>query len=79
VLEQLSEDKAVVSLLWSYEVGNGLLMACRRKRISYDQAGGYLARLRRLPVLLDDVDSTLILTLPDFARKHDLTNYDSAY
>ena len=25
------------------------------------------------------MDSTLILTLPDFARRHDLTNYDAAY
>jgi hypothetical protein len=34
VLASLSEKRALVPLLWFYEVGNGLLMACRRKRIS---------------------------------------------
>ena len=67
VLERLSEDRAVVPLLWFYEVGNGLTMACRRKRISYEQAAGYLARVRRLPVFADDVDAALIPTLPDVA------------
>ncbi len=33
VLSSLSEKQAVVPLLWFYEVGNGLLMAYRRKRI----------------------------------------------
>ena len=79
VLERLSEDRAVVPPLWFYEVGNGLTMACRRKRISYKQAAGYLARVRRLPVSADDVDAALILKLPDVARSYDLTNYDAAY
>ena len=79
VLERLSEDRSVVPLLWFYEVGNGLTMACRRKRISYEQAAGYLARVRRLPVFADDVDAALIPTLPDVARNYDLTNYDAAY
>ena len=29
VLARLSEKRALVHLLWFYEVGNGLLMACR--------------------------------------------------
>jgi hypothetical protein len=37
VLASLSEKRALVPLLWFYEVGNGLLMACRRKRISRNQ------------------------------------------
>ncbi len=39
VLASLSEKRALVPLLWFYEVGNGLLMACRCKRISLDQVG----------------------------------------
>ena len=45
VLASLSEKRALVLLLWFYEVGNGLLMACRRKRISLDQVDGFLTGL----------------------------------
>ena len=45
VLASLSEKLALVPLLWFYEVGNGLLMAHRRKRISLDQVEGFLKRL----------------------------------
>lgn len=38
VLASLSDKRAVVPLLWFYEVGNGLLMAHRRQRISLDRA-----------------------------------------
>jgi predicted nucleic acid-binding protein len=37
VLSRLSEQRAIVPLLWFYEVGNGLLMAQRRKRIDAKQ------------------------------------------
>ena len=40
VLASLSEKRAIVPILWFYEVGNGLLMAYRRKRITLDQIGG---------------------------------------
>lgn len=50
VLENLSEKRAVVPLLWFYEVGNGLLMAYRRKRIAQDQIDGFLSRLKNLPI-----------------------------
>jgi predicted nucleic acid-binding protein len=34
VLASLSQNRALVPMLWFYEVGNGLLMAYRRERIS---------------------------------------------
>ena len=37
VRASLSTKRAVVPFLWFYEVGNGLLMAFRRKRITLDQ------------------------------------------
>ncbi len=46
VLSSLSEKQAVVPVLWFYEVGNGLLMAYRRKRIAQDQIDGFLTRLK---------------------------------
>ncbi len=79
VLASLSEKRALVPLLWFYEVGNGLLMAHRRKRISSDQMGGFLARLAALPIDAARETATEILELPSLARSHNLTNYDAAY
>ena len=45
ILQSLSDKQAMVPILWFYEVGNGLLMAIRRKRISVEQMNIFLARL----------------------------------
>jgi len=79
VLASLSEKRALVPLLWFYEVGNGLLMARRRKRISSDQMDGFLRRLAVLPIDPEQQDAAEILELPSLARSHNLTNYDAAY
>lgn len=79
VLASLSEKRALVPLLWFYEVGNGLLMAYRRKRISLDQMDGFLTRLKTLPIDSASETPTEILELPAVGRAHDLTNYDAAY
>ena len=79
VLSSLSESRALVPLLWFYEVGNGLLMAHRRKRITLDQIDGFLKRLRALPIEPVPQTPSEILELPSFAQAHGLTNYDAAY
>jgi predicted nucleic acid-binding protein len=79
VLQRLPEDSAIVPLLWFYEVGNGLMIACRRKRITQNQADQYLTKLRGLPIIRDHVEPIAILDLPEVARTYDLTNYDAAY
>lgn len=79
VLQRLSEKRALVPVLWFYEVGNGLLMAYRRKRISADQIDGFLTRLKLLPIDAASEPPSEILDLPIFARSHGLTNYDAAY
>ena len=38
VLTSLAEKRALVPLLWFYEIGNGLLMAHRRQRVSFEQS-----------------------------------------
>ena len=50
VLANLAEKRALVPELCSYEVGNGLLPAYRRKRISLDQVEGFLTHLKTLPI-----------------------------
>jgi predicted nucleic acid-binding protein len=79
ILESLSEKRALVPLLWFYEVGNGLLMAHRRKRISFEQVDGFLTRLKSLPIDAAQQTPTEILELPALAREHGLTNYDATY
>jgi predicted nucleic acid-binding protein len=79
VLASLSEKRALVPLLWFYEVGNGLLMASRRNRITAAQIEAFLTRLKNLPIDAAEQMPAEILELPAFARIHGLTNYDAAY
>jgi predicted nucleic acid-binding protein len=79
VLASLSEKRALVPLLWFYEVGNGLLMAYRRRRITHDQIDGFLIRLKALPIDVGQQTPDEILELPALAQSHGLTNYDAAY
>ena len=79
VLASLSEKRTLVPLVWFYEVGNGLLMAYRRKRITFDQIGGFLTRLRALPIEAAQQTPSEIFELPVLAQSHNLANYDAAY
>jgi hypothetical protein len=62
----------------SMKCGNGLLMAYRRKRITFDQIDGFLTRLKALPIDAAQQVPTEILELPAIAQKHSLTSYDAA-
>ncbi len=79
VLAALSEKRATVPILWLYEVGNGLLMAYRRKRISLQQVEEFISRLKALPIDVAEQNIADIFGLPAFAAAHGLTNYDAAY
>lgn len=73
-------DSAAVPALWRWEVGNALLIAERRKRLTKAEGTQHLNRLRLLPVAVDESawheawSATRLL-----AEKHSLTLYDSAY
>jgi len=79
ILARLSEQRAAVPLLWFYEVGNGLVMAYRRKRITLEQADGFLTRLKTLPIDAVQEAPGEILDLRALARTQQLTTYDAAY
>jgi predicted nucleic acid-binding protein len=79
ILASLSEKRALVPTLWFYEVGNGLAMAYRRKRINYEQISGFLNRLKALPIDAAEQTPSEILELPAVAIARGLTNYDAAY
>jgi len=79
ILASLSERRATVPVLWFYEVGNGLVMAYRRKRITLEQIDGFLMRLKTLPIEAAQEVPAEILELPSLALSHGLTSYDAAY
>jgi predicted nucleic acid-binding protein len=65
--------------LWFSAVRTGLLLAHRRKRITFDQIDGFLTRLKALPIDAAEQLPAELLELPALAQKHSLTNYDAAY
>jgi len=79
ILARLSKDRAIVPMLWFYEVGNGLVMTYRRKRITRDQIQGFLQRVRALPIDAAEYTPAEVLEIPALALAHNLTNYDAAY
>jgi predicted nucleic acid-binding protein len=65
---------------WWLEVGNGLLMAERRGRITAEGVAQALALVDALPLEEDKetAEQVSVKTI-SLARKHDLTIYDAAY
>ena len=80
VLDRLASETAVVPPHWYLEVGNVLIMAEKRKRISTDATTEFLKLLGALDIEIDSVpaDSTFPHIVP-LCRKYSLTSYDAAY
>lgn len=80
LLDRVVEFGAIVPAHWPLEVGNALLLAMRRRRISAERRNDALVQLTRLQITVDD--DTLkqawasSLTLAD---THRLTLYDACY
>ena len=82
LLERLQGAQAQVPSLWLWEVGNVLVQAERKGRITSAAIRTFLGLLETLPIRIDQVTTatawhdTLALAL---ARSHRLTTYDAAY
>jgi predicted nucleic acid-binding protein len=80
LLDQLETVKAFVPGLWTLEIGNILLSASRKNRITYANATEFLNLLSRLDIQIDDATATNgfhdIFLL---AHAEKLTTYDAAY
>ena len=78
--ESMVEGRAFVPALWPVEVGNVLLAATRRGRVSADECPRICASLEALPIEIEPVSTsvawgaTLVL-----ASKHLLSGYDATY
>jgi predicted nucleic acid-binding protein len=79
ILARLEDSEAVVPILWFYEVGNGLTMAHRRKRITLDQIIDFIRRGEALPIQVGGQETGTILQLTRLAQAHGLTSYEAAY
>ena len=73
-------DDAWIPTHWWLEIGNGLLMAERRGRITAEQVAQALSLVNALPLEEDEetAEQIAVRTLT-LARKHGLTVYDAAY
>lgn len=80
VLDRVVEEGAVVPTLWPLEVGNALLVAERRGRLSTDHRIQALRDLSALPITLDDETAGRAWReTMGLAETHELTLYDAAY
>lgn len=80
LLERVRDEGALVPALWHLELGNVLVQAERRKRLTAADTTTRLELIADLPIATDDETPTRalreILTL---ARAEGLTTYDAAY
>lgn len=79
-LDRLVFDGGIAPDLWPLEVGNALLMAQRRRRISHEQRFKALLVLRDLPITLDrQTPERAWQETMQLADEHGLTLYDANY
>ena len=80
LLEQLKDGRAFVPNLWHLELGNVLIQAERRKRITSTQISIRLELISRLPIVTDtETDSRAFREILILARTETLTTYNAAY
>jgi predicted nucleic acid-binding protein len=80
MLEELNQTQAFVPAVWPLEVGSGLLIGERRRRLSPENVTELVALLDTLPVTVDvrSVTDGVGSVLP-LARQHGLSTYDASY
>jgi predicted nucleic acid-binding protein len=80
ILDRVVEAGAVVPPLWRFEVGNGLQMAIRRKRIDFAYRDDALAELTAAPIITDaDANAHAWTNTLRLSERFSLTLYDAAY
>jgi predicted nucleic acid-binding protein len=80
LLALLRDDGALVPNLWHLELGNVLIQAERRKRISAAQTSARLELIASLRIVTDgETDARAFREILTLARAENLTTYDAAY
>lgn len=78
VLGVLADGFAIVPALWPLEVGNGLVIALRRSRVSQEEVEAFLSDLSTLDIRTEHTTSDVGQALA-LALESGLTTYDAAY
>ena len=78
IAERLQDDQALAPPLLRLEYANVLRIACKRGRLTAQQAQDAIAQLAELPVEIDAElpDAAQLLAL---ALRYDLSSYDATY
>jgi len=80
VLESLEAGRAFVPAIWPLEVGNVLLVAERKKRLSLASAVRFLDLLSGLPISVEqEPPGRMLKEILSLAREHELSTYDASY
>ena len=80
VLESLEAGEALVPAIWPLEVGNVLLVAERKKRLSEASVVRFLALLNSLPITVEpETPERMLKEIVSLARAYELSTYDASY
>lgn len=80
VLESLESGEAFVPAIWPLEVGNVLLAAERKKRLSQAAVVRFLMLLGGLPISVEqETPERMLKEIVSLARQHRLSTYDASY
>jgi predicted nucleic acid-binding protein len=80
LLDRLRDEGAAVPALWPLEVGNALLQAERRGRLSTAKVAAFVDLLSGLPIATDgDTATRALREVLALARAERLTTYDASY
>ncbi len=80
VLEQLQTKIAIVPAIWPLEVGNVLLVAERRGRLSEADSAHFLTMLSALPIQSEiETRQRAMSDILFLAREYKLSSYDASY
>jgi predicted nucleic acid-binding protein len=80
ILDRVVDAGAIVPSLWRLEVANGFQVSIRRQRFDPQSRDRALARLARLPIIVDEeTDTHAWTTTVGLADRFKLTVYDAAY
>ena len=80
ILDSLEHFTAITPCIWLLEVGNVLLVAERKNRLSEAASIRFVALLSELPISVDqEPPERTIKEIFALAREHKLSTYDASY
>jgi predicted nucleic acid-binding protein len=80
VLESIEAGRAFVPAIWPLEVGNVLLVAERKKRLSHASAVRFLDLLGGLPISVEqETPERMRNEILSLAREYDFSTYEPSY